>query len=69
MAMTASSRAPESAGTQESERSPFARLTELLAPYQPGKPLIALSLGEPQHPVPEAAKISIGRISVFRQGG
>jgi aspartate/methionine/tyrosine aminotransferase len=53
MAMTASSRAPESAGTQESERSPFARLTELLAPYQPGKPLIALSLGEPQHPVPE----------------
>ena len=53
MAMTASSRAPEGAGTQESERSPFARLTELLAPYQPGKPLIALSLGEPQHPVPE----------------
>jgi len=24
----------------------------LLAPYKPGKPLIALSLGEPQHPVP-----------------
>jgi aspartate/methionine/tyrosine aminotransferase len=24
-----------------------------LAPYQPGKPLIALSLGEPQHPVPD----------------
>ena len=37
---------------QESERSPFARLTELLAPYQPAKPLITLSLGEPQHPVP-----------------
>src|SRR6202051_2377076 len=52
MAMTASSRAPQSAGSQESERSPFARLTELLAPYQPGKPLITLSLGEPQHPVP-----------------
>jgi aspartate/methionine/tyrosine aminotransferase len=52
MAMTASSRAPQGAGTQESERSPFARLTELLAPYQPGKPLITLSLGEPQHPVP-----------------
>jgi N-succinyldiaminopimelate aminotransferase len=52
MAMTASSRAPQSAGTSESERSPFARLTELLAPYQPGKPLITLSLGEPQHPVP-----------------
>src|SRR3954471_8748554 len=52
MAMTAPSRAPQGAGSQESERSPFARLTELLAPYQPGKPLIALSLGEPQHPVP-----------------
>src|SRR5258708_5392266 len=52
MAMTASSRAPQGAGTQESERSPFARLTELLAPYQPAKPLITLSLGEPQHPVP-----------------
>src|SRR5205807_5184000 len=52
MAMTAPSRAPQGAGTQESERSPFARLTELLAPYQPGKPLITLSLGEPQHPVP-----------------
>src|ERR1700732_1196860 len=52
MAMTASSRAPESAGHQESERSPFARTTELLAPYKPAKPLITLSLGEPQHPVP-----------------
>src|SRR5471032_1356732 len=52
MAITASSRAPQGTGHQESERSPFARLTELLAPYQPGKPLITLSLGEPQHPVP-----------------
>src|SRR5437588_5861040 len=52
MAMTAPSRAPQGAGHQESERSPFARLTELLAPHQPGKPLITLSLGEPQHPVP-----------------
>ena len=52
MAMTASSRAPQGAGSQETERSPFARLTELLVPYQPGKPLITLSLGEPQHPVP-----------------
>src|SRR5580693_9214671 len=52
MAMTASSRAPERSNSQQSERSPFARVTELLAPYQPGKPLIALSLGEPQHPVP-----------------
>jgi N-succinyldiaminopimelate aminotransferase len=43
---------PESAVQQQAERSPFARLTELLAPHKPGKPLIALSLGEPQHPVP-----------------
>src|SRR6201986_4673037 len=52
IAMTASSRAPQGAGSNESERSPFARTTELLAPYKPGKPLITLSLGEPQHPVP-----------------
>jgi aspartate/methionine/tyrosine aminotransferase len=58
MAMTASSGAARGAGSpqgagQDSERSPFARLTELLTPYQPGKPLITLSLGEPQHPVPD----------------
>src|ERR1700684_4099531 len=53
MAMTASSRAPQGGGNEASERSPFLRLTELLAPYQPAKPLITLSLGEPQHPVPE----------------
>jgi aspartate/methionine/tyrosine aminotransferase len=50
--MTASSRAPQGAGQEDNERSPFARTAELLAPYQPGKPLITLSLGEPQHPVP-----------------
>jgi len=33
-------------------RSPFARLNELLADVNPGKPPIALSVGEPQHPVP-----------------
>src|SRR4051794_2513074 len=56
MAMTASSGVAEDNGHgapgRESERSPFARVTELLAPYQPGKPLIMLSLGEPQHPIP-----------------
>jgi N-succinyldiaminopimelate aminotransferase len=56
MAMTVSSRAPQDVGQgqnqEQSERSPFARTAELLAPYKPGKPLIALSLGEPQHPVP-----------------
>jgi aspartate/methionine/tyrosine aminotransferase len=40
------------AATAAGERSPFARTAELLAPYQPGLPLITLSLGEPQHPVP-----------------
>src|SRR3954454_18813998 len=50
--MTATSRSSQGAGSQENERSPFARLTELLPPYQPGKSLITLSLGEPQHPVP-----------------
>src|SRR3954469_14957639 len=58
MAMTASSGAAQVAGSQQpagqdGERSPFARLTELLAAYKPGKPLITLSLGEPQHPVPD----------------
>jgi N-succinyldiaminopimelate aminotransferase len=53
MAMTASSPAPVGVGHPDSERSPFARLTELLSPYQPGKPLITLAVGEPQHPVPD----------------
>src|SRR6202790_1111314 len=55
MALTASSRAPQGAGAPESHPSPFARLTELLAPYQPRKTLIMLSLGEPQHPIPAFA--------------
>jgi aspartate/methionine/tyrosine aminotransferase len=33
-------------------RSPFARLNDLLADIKPGKPPIALSVGEPQHPIP-----------------
>src|SRR6478609_4107740 len=56
MAMTASSGVAQGAGSVppagQAERSPFARVTELLAPYKPSKPLITLSLGEPQHPVP-----------------
>lgn len=51
--MTASSRAPQGSGSSDSERSPFVRLNELLAPYQPGKSLITLAVGEPQHPVPD----------------
>ncbi|WP_027525086.1 aminotransferase class I/II-fold pyridoxal phosphate-dependent enzyme [Bradyrhizobium sp. Ec3.3] len=53
MAMTASSRAPQGSGSSDTERSPFVRLNELLAPHQPGKPLISLAVGEPQHPVPD----------------
>jgi N-succinyldiaminopimelate aminotransferase len=56
MAMTASSGVAQGAGSVPLPVRPSARhlrgLTELLAPYQPGKPLITLSLGEPQHPVP-----------------
>ena len=51
--MTASSRAPQVGGSSDNERSPFVRLNELLAPHQPGKPLISLAVGEPQHPVPD----------------
>jgi N-succinyldiaminopimelate aminotransferase len=56
MVMTAPSGVAQGAGVSlagQAERSPFLRTTELLAPYQPGKPLITLSLGEPQHPVPD----------------
>src|ERR1700724_4192869 len=57
MAMTPSSGVAQGAGNVspagQAERAPFARTTELLAPYQPAKPLITLSLGEPQHPVPD----------------
>ncbi|MGY4628508.1 aminotransferase class I/II-fold pyridoxal phosphate-dependent enzyme [Bradyrhizobium sp. USDA 4486] len=53
MALTASSRAPQGGGSSDSARSPFVRLNELLAPHQPGKPLISLAVGEPQHPVPD----------------
>ncbi|WP_424591788.1 aminotransferase class I/II-fold pyridoxal phosphate-dependent enzyme [Bradyrhizobium sp.] len=55
--MTAPSGVAQGAGNVapagQAERSPFARTTELLASYQPAKPLITLSLGEPQHPVPD----------------
>ena len=33
-------------------RSPFVRLAELLGDLKPGKPVINLSVGEPQHPIP-----------------
>src|SRR4051812_5463742 len=59
MAMTASSGVAQGAGSVpaagQAERSPFLRTTELLAPYQPGKPLIALAWAEPQPPGPRFA--------------
>jgi aspartate/methionine/tyrosine aminotransferase len=53
MVTTASQRTASGAGGHDSERSPFARLTDLLSGREPGQPLINLSLGEPQHPVPD----------------
>src|SRR3569623_733870 len=52
MVSSASSRPETAAAPAAGERSPLARLTELLAPYQPAQKLINLSLGEPQHPMP-----------------
>lgn len=42
---------PDSREAAES-RSPFVRLTELIAGVEPGMPMINLSVGEPQHPIP-----------------
>src|SRR3954454_4865184 len=56
MAMTASSGAAQDDGRQkpagQNERSPFARVTELLAPHQRENPLTMLPPAEPQHPIP-----------------
>lgn len=55
MANTASSSpaAISGAQTQVSERSPFARLNDLLVPYEPSKPLINMWIGEPRHQMPD----------------
>lgn len=52
MVTPASSQPADTAGDKDSERSPFARLTDLLKGHEPGKPLINMSIGEPQHAVP-----------------
>jgi aspartate/methionine/tyrosine aminotransferase len=49
---------PSSARTAEARaqnRSAFARLNDLLASIEPGKPAINCAVGEPQHPVPSFA--------------
>src|SRR6187402_1698803 len=50
MSLTSSSR--ETPAPAVTGRSPFARLNDLLADIKPGKPPIMLSVGEPQHPIP-----------------
>jgi len=52
MAMTTAQREPAIPPKAVDSRSPFVRLTELIAGIEPGKPPINLSVGEPQHPVP-----------------
>src|SRR5262245_25183164 len=44
--------APPATKTVDS-RSPFMRLNELIANVTPGKPVINLGVGEPQHPIPD----------------
>src|SRR6478609_9713212 len=52
MAMTTAQREPAMPPSTVNSRSPFVRLTELIAGIEPGKPAINLSVGEPQHPAP-----------------
>ena len=52
MPMTAARQMQTSSEAAES-RSPFVRLTDLIAGIAPGKPVINLSVGEPQHAVPD----------------
>jgi N-succinyldiaminopimelate aminotransferase len=53
MSMMTAAREPVSPTAPAVEsRSPFVRLTELIAGIEPGKPVINLSVGEPQHPIP-----------------
>ena len=50
--MMTAQREPSSTPPAAEGRSPFVRLTELIAGIAPGKPAINLSVGEPQHPIP-----------------
>ncbi|MGA9283637.1 MAG: aminotransferase class I/II-fold pyridoxal phosphate-dependent enzyme [Pseudolabrys sp.] len=50
--MTAQRDATSPTALAVDSRSPFVRLTELIAGIEPGKPVINLSVGEPQHPIP-----------------
>ena len=50
--MTAQREPSSTPAAAADSRSPFVRLTELIAGIEPGKPAINLSVGEPQHPIP-----------------
>ncbi len=50
--MMTAEREPSSPTAAADGRSPFVRLSELIAGIEPGKPAINLSVGEPQHPIP-----------------
>jgi N-succinyldiaminopimelate aminotransferase len=50
--MTAKREPASSSAPAVDSRSPFVRLTELIAGIEPGKLPINLSVGEPQHPIP-----------------
>jgi N-succinyldiaminopimelate aminotransferase len=50
--MTAQREPPPPTAPAVDSRSPFVRLTELIADIAPGKPPINLSVGEPQHAIP-----------------
>ncbi|MGB9324993.1 MAG: aminotransferase class I/II-fold pyridoxal phosphate-dependent enzyme [Pseudolabrys sp.] len=50
--MTAQRDATSPTAPAVDSRSPFVRLTEQIAGIEPGKPVINLSVGEPQHPIP-----------------
>jgi N-succinyldiaminopimelate aminotransferase len=49
---TARAEREPAAGRKTDMRSPFVRLTELIADIPPGKPVIDLGVGEPKHGVP-----------------
>src|SRR5690348_10554031 len=55
-----------SAGRTVDTRSPFARLADLIAGVEPGKPAIDLGVGEPKHPIPAfVAPIMAAHIKEF----
>ena len=51
--MTAKREPPSMPAPAADGRSPFVRLTELLAGIEPGKSVVNLSVGEPQHAIPD----------------